>query len=108
MFRMAYSLAKEVFIVGAKRTAFGNFGGALASYSANDLQTIANIAALNSAGVEAAQVDTTTVGNVMQSSADAAYIARYVTTVAMIMTICLYRTLDMPLSAPVATYPSPP
>jgi len=74
---MAYSLAKEVFIVGAKRTAFGNFGGTLAGHSANDLQTIANIAALKSAGVEAAQVDTTTVGNVMQSSADAAYIARH-------------------------------
>ena len=73
---MAYSLTKEVFIVAAKRTAFGNFGGALANHSANDLQTITNVAAMASAGVDPSQIDTTTVGNVMQSSADAAYIAR--------------------------------
>ena len=28
-FRMAHAFAKDIFIVGAKRTAFGTFGGSL-------------------------------------------------------------------------------
>ena len=75
-FRMAYALSKEIFVVGAKRTAFGAFGGTLKGHTANDLQTIANVAALKSANVDPTLVDTTCVGNVMQSSADAAYLAR--------------------------------
>jgi acetyl-CoA acyltransferase 2 len=74
---MAYALSKEIFVVGAKRTAFGAFGGTLKGHTANDLQTIANVAALKSANVDPTLVDTTCVGNVMQSSADAAYLARH-------------------------------
>jgi len=74
---MAYALAKDVFIVGAKRTAFGSFGGSLKGHTANDLQTIANVAALAQAGVAPELADVTVVGNVMQSSTDAAYLARH-------------------------------
>ena len=89
---MAYALAKDIFIVGAKRTAFGTFGGSLKvkekvkiehvlifpkAHTANDLQTIANVAALAQAGVNAELCDTTVVGNVMQSSTDSAYLARH-------------------------------
>jgi len=74
---MAYKLTKEVFIVGAKRTAFGAYGGSLKDKSANELQTIANIGALKQAGVDASLVDSVCIGNVMQSSPDAAYISRH-------------------------------
>jgi len=74
---MAYAFAKDIFVVGAKRTAFGTFGGSLKGHTANDLQTIANVAALAQAGVAPELADTTVVGNVMQSSTDAAYLARH-------------------------------
>jgi acetyl-CoA acyltransferase 2 len=74
---MALKLTKEVFIVGAKRTPFGGFGGALKDFSANDLQTHANVAAMAQAGVDPSLVNSVCVGNVMQSSSDAAYIARH-------------------------------
>ena len=35
---MAYAFAKDIFVVGAKRTAFGTFGGSLKGHTANDLQ----------------------------------------------------------------------
>ena len=68
----------RVFLVGAKRTAFGAFGGRLTQYSATDLAVHATKAALASAGLSAAAVDTCVVGNVSQTSADAAYLARHV------------------------------
>ena len=74
---MAYKLTKEIFIVGAKRTAFGAYGGSLKDMSANDLQVVATKAALDSAKVDAGLVDSVCIGNVMQSSPDAAYISRY-------------------------------
>ena len=37
---MAYSLAKEVFVVGAKRTAFGAFGGTLKAMDWNILLNV--------------------------------------------------------------------
>jgi len=74
---MAYKLTKEIFIVGAKRTAFGAYGGSLKDMSANDLQVVATKAALDSAKVDAGLVDSVCIGNVMQSSPDAAYISRH-------------------------------
>ncbi|VDL85220.1 unnamed protein product [Nippostrongylus brasiliensis] len=46
-----------VFVVGAKRTAFGTFGGKLKNHSATDLGVIATIAALQHAGVNADHID---------------------------------------------------
>jgi len=70
--------AKGVFVVGAKRTPFGGFGGKLKALTATDLATHATQAALKSAGLAATAVDETFMGNVIQSSLDAAYLARHV------------------------------
>uniref|UniRef100_H2ZM02 3-ketoacyl-CoA thiolase, mitochondrial n=1 Tax=Ciona savignyi TaxID=51511 RepID=H2ZM02_CIOSA len=66
-----------IFIVSAKRTPFGAFGGALKGHTANDLQVIANKATLEAVNLAPENVDSVFVGNVMQSSADSAYIARH-------------------------------
>lgn len=54
-----------IFIVGAKRTAFGTFGGAFKNTSATQLQTAAAKAALQSAGVKPEQVDSVNFGQVI-------------------------------------------
>ncbi len=56
--------AKNVFIVGAKRTPFGNFGGALKSISATDLAAHASKGALSHAGISGDKIDETFFGNV--------------------------------------------
>jgi len=72
-------LAKSaIFIVGAKRTPFGSFGGKLKSLSAADLAVHSSIAALGHANLKAENVNETFVGNVIHSSIDAGYISRHV------------------------------
>lgn len=61
-------LSAGIFIVGAKRTAFGTFGGAFRNTSATELQTVAMSAALKEAGVAPEQVDSVVVGQVMSVS----------------------------------------
>jgi len=68
----------RTYIVAAKRTAFGAFGGKLTKFSATDLAVHATKAALASGNVPPSAVDTVVVGNVSQTSADAAYLARHV------------------------------
>jgi hypothetical protein len=53
-----------VFIVGAKRTPIGTFGGKLKSLTATELGVVAASAALKSAGVDAKHVDHVVFGNV--------------------------------------------
>ncbi|CAB1319950.1 unnamed protein product, partial [Coregonus sp. 'balchen'] len=67
-----------VFIVSAKRTPFGTYGGVLKDHSATDLAEHASKAALAAGGVAPELVNSVIFGNVMQSSADAPYIARHV------------------------------
>lgn len=67
-----------VFLVAAKRTPFGTFGGSLKAFSATDLGTLATRAALGSVDLDPAAVDAIFFGNVIQSSPDAAYLARHV------------------------------
>jgi acetyl-CoA C-acetyltransferase/acetyl-CoA acyltransferase 2 len=69
---------KEVVILGAKRTPFGTFGGALKDLTATDLAVHAAKAALAQAGAPAADFGHVVVGNVAQTSADAIYLARHV------------------------------
>lgn len=52
----------DSFIVGAKRTVFGTYGGKLKNVSLTDLQTIAAKAALASANVKPEAVDSVIVG----------------------------------------------
>src|SRR5262245_57977752 len=66
-----------VFLSGV-RTGFGAFGGTLKDLSATDLGVAAAGAALARSGVVAETVDHVVFGNVLQTSADAPYLARHV------------------------------
>lgn len=57
-----------MFIVGAKRTPFGTYGGKFVKTNAIELQTIAAKAALTAANVKPELVDTVTIGNVIAVS----------------------------------------
>ncbi|CAI5787816.1 3-ketoacyl-CoA thiolase, mitochondrial [Podarcis lilfordi] len=72
------ALLRGVFIVSAKRTPFGAYGGLLKDFTATDLTEIAARSALAAGKVSPEIIDSVVVGNVMQSSADAAYLARHV------------------------------
>ena len=56
---------KKVFIVGAKRTAIGTFGGTLKNTSAVDLGVVAANAAIEQAGIKKESIDEAIVGNVL-------------------------------------------
>ncbi len=71
-------MAKDVFILGGKRTPMGEYVGALKDMSANELGAIAARAALESTGVAADEIDHTVMGNALQTSGDAIYGARHV------------------------------
>ena len=61
---------KDVFIVSAKRTAFGTYGGKLVKHTATDLLEIANKAALFAANINPEIVDSVIVGNVCPVSSE--------------------------------------
>uniref|UniRef100_A0A1I7ZLB4 3-ketoacyl-CoA thiolase, mitochondrial n=1 Tax=Steinernema glaseri TaxID=37863 RepID=A0A1I7ZLB4_9BILA len=68
----------RIFVVGAKRTAFGTFGGQLKARTATDLAEISSRAAIQAAAINPENVDHVVMGNVLQTSADAPYLARHV------------------------------
>ncbi|XP_059885017.1 3-ketoacyl-CoA thiolase, mitochondrial isoform X1 [Delphinus delphis] len=72
------SLAPGVFIVAAKRTPFGAYGGLLKDFTATDLAESAARAALSAGKVSPETIDSVVVGNVIQTSSDAIYLARHV------------------------------
>uniref|UniRef100_A0A336MAM4 CSON014492 protein n=1 Tax=Culicoides sonorensis TaxID=179676 RepID=A0A336MAM4_CULSO len=73
------AITKGIFIVGAKRTAFGTFGGSFKNVSATQLQTVAGKAALEQAGLKPDQIDSVNIGNVLSlSQTDGIYIPRHV------------------------------
>ena len=61
---------EEVYIVGAARTAIGNFSGALSSLSAAELGAAAVREALERAAVKADQVDEVIMGQVLTAGRD--------------------------------------
>jgi len=69
---------KNVVFLSGVRTGFGAFGGSLKDLSANDLGAHASRAALERAGIPAADVGHVVFGNALQTSADAIYLARHV------------------------------
>ena len=71
-------MSKDVFILGGKRTAMGEYVGALKDISAIDLGAIAAKGALDSTGVAPEDIDHTIIGNALQTSGDAIYGARHV------------------------------
>jgi len=74
----AKSLSRTIYIVSAKRTAFGTFGGKLKDQSAIDLGVVAAKAALAAGNVAPDAIDHVVFGNVSQTSADALYMARHI------------------------------
>jgi acetyl-CoA acetyltransferase family protein len=68
----------DVVIIAGARTPFGNFGGALSQLTATDLAVAAAEAAIARSGVPKDRIDDVVFGNVMQTSADAIYLARHV------------------------------
>jgi acetyl-CoA acyltransferase 2 len=71
-------LPTDVVFLSGVRTGFGTFGGSLKDLSATDLGVIAGAEALARSGVQAAEVNHVVFGNVLQTSADAPYLARHV------------------------------
>ena len=59
----------DIVIVSAARTAVGSFNGALSSLPAHELGKVAILAALERAGVPAADVDEVIMGQVLQAGA---------------------------------------
>ena len=82
----AAAAARHVFIVGARRTPFGAFGGSLKAVGAVELGVVATQAALRDAGLllpaSAATTTNTNMqcffGNVISTGPDAAYLSRHV------------------------------
>jgi acetyl-CoA acyltransferase 2 len=69
---------RDVVFLSAVRTGFGAFGGALKDTSATDLGVAAARPALERAGVDPGVIGHVIFGNVLQTSADAPYLARHV------------------------------
>ena len=69
---------REVVFLSAIRTPFGTFGGSLKDLSATELGVQAARAAVERAGVDPGEYDEVYFGNVIQTSADAVYLARHV------------------------------
>src|SRR5438445_10068950 len=68
----------DLVFLSARRTPFGTYGGSLKDQSATDLGVHAARAAIAQAGVKPEDVDNVVFGNVLQTSADAIYLARHV------------------------------
>ena len=64
-----------VFIVAAKRTPFGAYGGLLKDFSATDLTEFAARAALSAGKVPPETIDSVIVGNVMQVSGEGGFMS---------------------------------
>ncbi len=72
------ALSKSIFVVAAKRTPFGTFGGALKDFTPTDLQVSASKAALASCGLDPAALSSVCIGNVLTAASPCApYISRH-------------------------------
>ncbi|EQA98001.1 beta-ketothiolase BktB [Sphingobium baderi] len=69
---------RDIFIVGAARTAIGDFGGALKDVQPDELGRIVAVAAMERAAVAPADVQHVVIGQVIQSGPRDAYIARVI------------------------------
>ena len=71
-------MARDVFILGGKRTPMAQYVGALKDVKAIDLAAAAARGALEATKVTAEEIDHTIIGNALQTSGDAIYGARHV------------------------------
>lgn len=65
---MAAALVRGAFIVSAKRTPFGAFGGKLKGLTVVELAVLANRAAIEASGLPVNSIDSVVTGNVLQVS----------------------------------------
>ncbi len=65
-------------VVAGARTAFGAYGGGLATQTATDLAVAASKGAIERAKIDPEKIDEVVMGNVLQTSKDAIYLARHV------------------------------
>jgi len=73
------ALTKGIFIVAAKRTPFGTYGGKFVQKSAAELQEAATKAALAAGGIKPELIDSVVFGNVLAiTSPDAIFMSRHV------------------------------
>lgn len=56
---------KDIFVVAAKRTPFGKFGGKLKGINSTDLQVASNLAAISQSKLSADKIDTVVVGSII-------------------------------------------
>lgn len=68
----------DIVFLGGARTPIGRFLGSLKDESATALGTVAARGAIERSGIDASTIDAVYFGNVIQSSKDAAYLARHV------------------------------
>jgi len=71
-------MSVEFVFVAAKRTPFAKFGGSFVGLSATDLAVESSKACLSQSGLSPLDLGASVFGNVIQSSSDAAYLARHV------------------------------
>ncbi|MBK3883132.1 MULTISPECIES: beta-ketothiolase BktB [Stutzerimonas stutzeri subgroup] len=69
---------QDVVIVAGARTAIGDFGGSLSAYSPAELGTFAGRAAIERAGLAAAEIDHSIFGHIIATSPQDAYLARHI------------------------------
>jgi acetyl-CoA acetyltransferase family protein len=70
--------ANDIVFLSGVRTAFGTFGGSLRDFSAIELGTTAAKGAIQKAGIKPEDIGHVIFGNVLQTSADAIYMARHI------------------------------
>jgi len=75
---MLSATSQEIVFIAGRRTPFGTYGGTLKDLSATDLAVHAARAALSDSGLPPDAIGHVIVGNVLQTSADAIYLARHV------------------------------
>jgi acetyl-CoA acyltransferase 2 len=75
---MRSATSQEIVFLAGRRTPFGTYGGTLKDLSATDLAVHAAQAALLDSGLPPSAIGHVIVGNVLQTSSDAIYLARHV------------------------------
>lgn len=73
-----FPMAEDIVILSGARTAFGAYGGGLASKTATELAAAATKGAMERGKVDPEKVDYVIVGNVLQTSKDAIYMSRHI------------------------------
>jgi acetyl-CoA acyltransferase 2 len=68
----------EIVFLSAVRTPFGTFGGTLRDMPVTELTTFAAKAAIERAGIDATDVESTILGNVLYTATDSVYFSRHV------------------------------